>query len=83
MSETKLYLKIYFTEPGAMPMKILAVVNESQFFSPKNGFVDPLNYKDKHINKEDITAIRRLDKGEKIDLSLIRTVIHHSPKATV
>ncbi|KKL95440.1 hypothetical protein LCGC14_1854610 [marine sediment metagenome] len=53
MSKTNIYLKIYYTEPGMSPKKIVAVVDKAQFYSLKNNFVHPLNYTGKLIQKAD------------------------------
>ena len=55
MSKTNIYLKIYYTEPDALPMKVIAVVEESQFYSLENSFISILNYSDKIINKYNVT----------------------------
>ncbi len=83
MSKTNLDLKIYYTEPDSRPMKILAVAEKSKFYSLQNNFVDPLNYRNKHINKDDITKVKNLEEGKEIDLSRIRTDIYKRLKAIV
>ena len=83
MSKRILYLEIFFTEPGSRPMKIVAVVDKAQLYSLENGFIHPLNYRNKNINKDDITDIIPLQRGERIKLSDIRTDIYSRLKAEV
>ena len=83
MSKTNIYLKIYYTEPDALPMKVIAVVEESQFYSLENSFISILNYSDKIINKYDITKITMLEEAGEIDPTLIRTKVYHPLKAKV
>ncbi len=62
-------------------MKIVAVVDKAQLNSLENGFIHPLNYRNKNINKDDITDIIPLQRGERIKLSNIRTDIYSRLKA--
>ncbi|HEC38632.1 MAG TPA: hypothetical protein ENI29_10380 [bacterium] len=83
MSKANIYVKNYYTEPDSGPKKILAEVNENQLYSLKNYWVDVINYNHKAINKHDITKIKPLEEDGDIDLSLIRTEIHHPLKVKV
>ncbi len=83
MSKANIYLKIYYTEPGMAPKKILAEVNKSQLYHLDNGFIDLLNCNHKLINKYDVTKFKPLKEGEEIDFSHIRTEIYHPLKAKV
>ncbi len=83
MAKTNIYLKIYFTEPGSKPMKILAVVNRNQLYFIENNFVEVINYNHKVINKFDITKIKLVEDVGEILPPSIRTEEYISPKAEV